>query len=163
MPPLYNVIARSFIAAAVVGACAACASASYDTPNTLGVMPLQPPTPIWLGAIAAAGGSSAVDGAAAVTPSQMPGWTHIMLSLDNSTAGAVYTWSLRSGNCGGQGNIIGPSDRYARFNIHADGTGAVETVIPTTLSQSESYAVIATPVSPSTGSAACANLTRTTM
>ena len=86
-----------------------------------------------------------------------------MLSLDNSTAGAVYAWSLRSGNCGGQGSVVGPSDRYVRFDIHADGSGAAETVIPTTLSQSESYAVVATPISPSTGPDACANLTRTTM
>jgi hypothetical protein len=158
-----NTISRILVAAAAIGICTACASTAYDTPNTLGVMPLRPPTPIWLGAIAGSGGATSVDGAAAVTPSQVSGWAHVLLSLTNSTAGQLYTWSLRSGSCGTPGSIVGPANRYARFDIHADGTGAAETVIPATLSQSASYAVVATPVSPSTGPDACANLTRASM
>jgi hypothetical protein len=170
MPSFRHLVSGIFVAA--VAAVAGCASSTYDKSNSLGVMPLQPPAPLWLGAVSGLGGSGSgsVNGAAAATPSQVPGWTHVMLSLDNSAAGAVYTWSLRSGNCGGEGSVIGPSDRYTRFDIHADGTGAVEAFIPANLSQSQTYAVIATPVSPGTASptassapVACANLTRTSM
>src|SRR5665213_1525649 len=62
-----DTIKRLLITAAVACLSTACASAAYDTPNSLGVMPLMPPTPIWLGAI---GSSSAatIAGAAAVAP-----------------------------------------------------------------------------------------------
>lgn len=169
MSSIPSIIRRFLFVTLTLAACVACASDTYDAPNTLGVVPLRPPTPIWLGAVAGAPAGSAgaaatpLSGAAAVTPSQVPGWAHVMLSIDNSTAGQLYSWSLHSGSCGSEGAVIGPANRYSEFAIHPDGTGAVETTIPTTLSQSASYAVVATPVAPSGASTACANLTRTAM
>jgi hypothetical protein len=162
MPSVPNTLRQLLVAAATVTISAACASSSYDAPNSLGVMPLRPPTPIWLGAVRGSG-TTTVNGAAAVTPSQVPGWDHVMLSLDNTTAGGIYTWSLRSGTCASQGSIVGPTDRYAQFAIHADGSGAAEAVIPTLLSPTDSYAVIATPLSPASASSACADLAHASM
>lgn len=163
MPPIPSTLRQILVVALAAAIGTACAPSAYDSPNTLGVMPLRPPTQIWLGAVGGSGNTTVINGAAAVTPSQIPGWTHVMLSIDNTVAGQVYSWSLRSGSCGSEGSVVGPTDRYSAFAIHADGTGAAETVIPTTLSQSESYAVIATPVSPGGASSACANLTRASM
>jgi len=162
MPPIPNTLRRLLITAAVTSLSTACASNSYDTPNSLGVMPLSPPTPIWLGAI---GNSSeaTIRGAAAVAPSQVPGWEHVMLSLDNTTAGGIYAWSLHTGTCASQGNVVGPVDRYSQFAIHADGSGAAEALIPILLSPTNAYAVVATPLSASSAPSACADLTRTSM
>lgn len=162
MAPIPDTIKQLLITAAVACLSTACASAAYDTPNSLGVIPLMPPTPIWLGAIGSSS-TATIAGAAAVAPSQVPGWNHVMLSLDNTTAGGIYTWSLRTGTCASQGSVVGPADRYSPFAIHADGSGAAEAVIPTLLSPTDSYVVVATPVSASSAPSACANLARTSM
>ena len=125
-------------------------------------MPLRPPTPIWLGAVHGSNAAT-ITGAAAVAPSQVPGWDHVMLSIDNTIAGGAYTWSLHTGTCASQGSVVGPVDRYSQFAIHADGSGAAEAVIPTLLSPVNSYAVFATPVATSAASSACADLARTSM
>lgn len=157
--PLYLVVlSASFVA---------CASRSYDSLNTLGVMPLRAPTPVWLGAIRGSGPdtiANPIAGAAAVTPSQTPGWAHVLISLDDISSGGEYAWSLHSGSCGAQGSVIGPADHYSDFAIHADGSGAAEAIVPLELSPSASYAVIATRVSPGgSGATACADLIRTSL
>ena len=161
MPPLSHVLRNLAVVAAIGAACASCAAQSYDAPNTLGVLPPPRPTPLWLGAIHGAG-TAGIAGAASVTPSPTPGWVQVLISVENSVAGETYAWSLKSGTCASQGNVIGPANRYADFNIHADGSGAADAAIPETLSPSASYAVVATPAASRASSAsapvACADL-----
>jgi hypothetical protein len=177
--PLRPIRFGSLVAAAFVAVlCMACASSGdYDTPNTLGVLPPPPPTPLWLGPVRGAGSATVndtpINGAAAVTPSQTPGWAHVLLSIGNTQAGGLYTWSLHSGSCGAQGEVVGPTNRYPEIAIGADGFGSAEAAVPATLSSSASYAIVATPVTPSTSSnattssatapSACADLTRGSM
>jgi hypothetical protein len=160
-------ISRAIIAALASASCLACATTTYDSPNTLGVLPRQPPTPLWLGAMHGSGNVAPVAGAAALTPSRTPGWTHALVSVNDAPVGGIYTWSVRSGNCGAQGSVVGPTERYGQFPIRADGYGAAEAEIPATMSPSGSYAVVATPAVPgATGGAAttvCADLTRGSM
>jgi len=161
MPPFSDVLRNLAVVAAIGAACAACAAQSYDAPNTLGVLPPPKPAPLWLGAIHGAG-TAAIAGAASVTPSPTPGWAQVLISVQNSVAGETYAWSLKSGTCAAQGNIIGPANRYSDFNIHADGSGAADAAIPESLSPSASYAVVATPAASRASSAsapvACADL-----
>jgi hypothetical protein len=166
MPPVSTLLRRFRAAALVAASCvsyAACASTSYDAPNTLGVLPPQKPAPLWLGAVRGTDGAVNA-GAAAVTPSQIPGWTHVLISLEDRAAGGIYTWSLRSGSCAAQGAVVGPADRYGEFAIHADGSGAADALVPATLSPSDSYAVVATPAAPGANApgaaSACADLSR---
>lgn len=141
-----------------------CAPGAYDSPNNLGVLPAQPPVPLWLGAMHGTS-NAAVTGASAATPSRTPGWTHVLISVNGAPNGDIYAWSLRSGSCAEQGSIVGPTERYGGFLIRADGSGAAETEIPAMLSPSASYAVTATPASTGTaaGAAACADLARGSM
>ena len=143
---------------------ASCAPRAYDSFNTLGVLPPQPPTPIWIGAVRGSS-AAALTGAAAVTPSQTPGWAHVLISVANvSTSGSMYAWSLRSGDCSSQGSVIGPADRYADFVIRADGSGGAEAVVPLSLkSAGGPYTIVATPVMAGSGPGACADLARSTM
>jgi hypothetical protein len=156
MSSLPNALRNLAVVAVIGAACASCAAQSYDAPNTLGVLPPPKPVPLWLGAVHGAG-TAGISGAASVTPSHTPGWEHVLISIENSVAGGTYAWSLKSGSCASQGNVIGPANRYADFNIHADGSGAAEAAIPETLSPSASYAVVATPAA-STGVSATAPL-----
>ncbi|MEO6778863.1 MAG: hypothetical protein ABI194_05355 [Gemmatimonadaceae bacterium] len=152
--------------AGIIIACAACATGGYDAPNTLGVLPPQPPAPLWLGAVrggTATIGGAPISGAAAVTPSPTPGWTHVLLSLSDVTAGGIYSWSLRSGTCAAQGAVLGPADRYANFSIRADGSGAADAVVPAVLSPSAPYAVVASPVTQGASTSGCADLARGSM
>jgi hypothetical protein len=156
-----------FIAAALASvACASCTTVTYDSPNTLGVLPQQPPAPLWLGAMHGSANGATPAGAAALTPSRTPGWVHALVSLSDVPVGGVYAWSIRSGNCGAQGSVVGPAERYGQFPIRADGSGAAEAEIPATMSPSASYAVVAAPVAPgasgATGSV-CADLARGSM
>ncbi len=125
-------------------------------------MPLQPPTPVWLGSVRSTTGT-AIAGAAAITPSQTPGWAHVLISLDDIKTGGIYSWSLRSGSCGAQGSVIGPADRYGEFAIHADGTGAADAMVPLSLSPQQTYAVVAGPVSSTGAPGACADLVRSAL
>ena len=153
--------------APIILLCAACASGGgYDATNTLGVLPPQRPTPLWLGAIHGNGPTPAgnmLAGAAAVTPAATPGWTHILISLNNVPVGGTYSWSLRSGSCGSQGGILGPTDRYADFSIRADGSGSAEAVVPVVLSPSSPYAVVASPIARNSDVSGCADLSRESM
>jgi len=162
MPSVTNTIRRSLIASLLAVTCASCASRGYESLNTLGVLPPQQPAPLWLGTVHSSG-NTPITGAAAVTPSQTPGWAHVLISLGDISSGATYAWSLRSGNCEAHGGVIGPADRYANFTIHADGSGAAEAVVPLALSTTQTYAVVATPVAPSVATTACADLTRRSM
>ena len=125
-------------------------------------MPLQPPPPVWLGSIHGSG-ATRVAGAAAVTPSQTPGWAHVLISLDDMTTGGLYSWTLRAGSCGSPGGVIGSPDRFAEFPIRPDGSGAADALVPMTLSVSQTYAVVATPVDHGTASSACADLVHATL
>ena len=158
MPSIPSVFRHCFAGTVIGVACIACASQSYDVPNTLGVLPPPRPAPLWLGTVRGSG-STGISGAASVTPSQTPGWMHALISVGNGVAGGTYAWSLRSGSCAAQGNVVGPDDRYGDFTIHADGSGAAEAAVPVMLSPSASYAVVATPVLPATAPVACADLT----
>ena len=164
MLPLPRFVAAMLVSVTCI-MCMSCAPSSYDSPTNLGVLPAQPPVPLWLGAMHGTG-NAAVTGASAVTPSQTPGWAHVLISVNGAASGGIYTWSLRSGSCGAQGGVIGPTERYGDFPIRADGSGAAEAEIPATLSPSTPYAVTATPASTGSTTAAtgaCADLTRGSM
>ena len=157
MSKLSTRLHRSFVLAVAASSCLACAS-SPDFSRSLGVMPLAPQPPVWLGSVRSLG-ATPVAGAAAITRSQVPGWSHVLISLDDISSGGLYTWSLRSGSCGSQGAVIGPADRYGEFAIRPDGSGAADALVPFAPSTAQNYAVIATPVSSSANSAgACADL-----
>ncbi|MDQ2890208.1 MAG: hypothetical protein M3R65_06580, partial [Gemmatimonadota bacterium] len=94
-------------------------------------MPLRPPPPVWLGSVHTSSGTP-IAGAAAATPTQAPGWSHVLISLGDASAGGLYSWSLHSGSCASQGGVVGPADRYGEFAIHADGTGAADALVPLT-------------------------------
>ena len=157
MPNLSTFLHRSIVAALVTSSCLACAS-SPDFSRSLGVMPLKPQPPVWLGSVRSLG-PSPVAGAAALTPSQVPGWAHVLISLDDMATGGTYAWSLHSGSCGAPGGVIGPVERYGAFAIRPDGSGTADAVVPVALSTSQSYAVVATPVAQSSSApGACADL-----
>ena len=157
MSNLSSYLHRTIGVTLVASSCLACAS-SPDFTRSLGVMPLRPQPPVWLGPVRSLG-STPVAGAAALTQSQVPGWAHVLISVGDISTGGVYAWSLRSGSCGAQGGIIGPSDRYGEFSIRPDGSGAADALVPLTLSTSQTYAVVTNPVGPSSASAgACADL-----
>lgn len=165
MSSLPNVLSHLAAAMVIGTVCTSCAAQSYDLPNTLGVLPPPRPAPLWLGTIHGTG-APGIAGAASVTPSPSPGWEHVLISVKNGVAGGTYAWALKSGSCASQGSVIGPADRYADFNIHADGSGAAEAAVPEKLSSSASYAVVATPTTHADAShatsatepAACADL-----
>lgn len=152
---------RSIAGCLAAVSCIACAS-SPDFTRSLGVMPLRPPPPVWLGSVRGSG-SAYINGAAALTPAQAPGWAHVLISLADVSTGGVYSWTLHSGNCGAPGSTIGPVDRFGEFVIRPDGTGAADALIPLNLSTSQTYAVVATPLSPATAPSACADLVYATL
>ncbi|MGI9089947.1 MAG: hypothetical protein ACR2GG_02450 [Gemmatimonadaceae bacterium] len=142
----------------LVVATAACAPRNYRG-SQLGVLPPQPPKPLWLGAFRAAPADSSLRGAVAVTLSSTPGWSHVLLSLSGARPAASYTWRLHSGRCSDNGPVIGPDERYDPLLPFADGTAKAESTVPGILTPSAPYSVTVTSqseASPST--VACAEL-----
>lgn len=140
LPP--SRISTRFAAAVIVALsiATACAPRSYRG-SQLGVLPPQPPKPLWLGAFRAGIADSSLRGAAAVTPSSTPGWSHILISISGARPSATYNWRLHSGGCGASGPVVGPDDRYTPLLSFADGTAKAESIVPTLLTASTPYSV----------------------
>ncbi len=120
----------------------------------LGVLPPQPPIPLWMGPVH----DGAIAGAAAVVPYATPGWVHVMVSIEGAQPGATYNWSLDSGPCSnGAANRVSTSDRYTALTPFSDGHASAEALVPARLASTGQYSV--TVSSPgSTTPAACADL-----
>lgn len=124
------------------------AACSYNTGysrsglNTLGVLPSTPVAPLWLGALTPNTAGTPLRGAAAITPSATPKWSHVLVSIQGGTPGTAYAWHLRAAPCGTPGDDIGPADRFPPIVPGPDGTAAAETSIPTILSATTAYSVV---------------------
>ncbi|MGI8508306.1 MAG: hypothetical protein ACR2MQ_03180 [Gemmatimonadaceae bacterium] len=130
------------LAAALI-AVASCAQHSYRG-QQLGVLPPQPPKPLWLGAFRAGAAGSSLRGAAAVTLSSTPSWSHVLVSISGAHPAATYTWRLHSGRCGDNGPTVGSDDRYEPLIPFADGTAKAESLVQSILTLSASYSVTVT-------------------
>lgn len=154
-----TLVATASVAAAIaLGACA-----HYRDPqiNTLGVLPPQPPPPLWLGALQSRTDTT-LRGAVAVTPSATPDWSHILLSVRGARPGVAYVWHLRSGACDSGSSPIGPPNRFVPVVAGSDGTGATETSVPLELSSGQTYSV-SVRGNGATSDTACATLAYTRM
>lgn len=150
-------------ALATLGSVIAC-TPSYSGNRHLGVLPPQPPAALWLGAFRAAPVDSALRGAAAVTASSTPHWSHVLLSLSGARPATAYTWRLHSGRCTDAGPAIGPDSRYEPLVPFADGTAKVDTFVPGLLDPHETYSVTVSRQSAATSSTdGCADLVYGTM
>jgi hypothetical protein len=114
--------------------------APYAANEHLGVLPPAPPKPLWLGSTQPPV-DSALRGAAAVTPSATPNWSHVIVSLAGARPSATYSWTVNSGRCSDNGAVVGTADRYAPLVAFADGTATSEAVIPVMLTPSSPYSV----------------------
>jgi hypothetical protein len=133
-------------------------SQGYHEPVNLGVLPPQPPQPLWLGAVHPTTGDTALGEVAAVTSSSTPSWSHVLVSIKGAQPFTTYAWRLHSGTCSASGPIVGPDDRYTPLVPFADGTAASETTIPVVLAPTQPYSVVV--MNPSgNGASACADLT----
>lgn len=127
----------------------------------LGVLPLRPPAPAWLGSIGGGGTSATLRGAAALTESPTPGWWHVLVSIKGGRPGAAYDWTLRSGACSTTAPAIGPANRFPHLTVAADGTAAAEATVQAAVSPRGSYSV--TVSGPDAAPLACADLAYTAM
>lgn len=139
-PAIPPTLLRSAVILSLLTVASACAP-RYSRDRMLGVLPPQPPQPLWLGDFRPSGADSALRGAVAVTRSSTPGWSHILISIRGGTPGASYSWRIRSGHCTDSGPTIGPENRYDPLIPFADGTAKAEAVIPDMLSPSAPYSV----------------------
>lgn len=154
---LRNTVHLPLLAATLI-AVGACAPHNYRG-RQLGVLPPQPPKPLWLGAFRAGPADSSLRGAVAVTVSSTPGWSHILLSISGARPTATYTWRLHSGRCGDNGPTIGSDNRYEPLIPFADGTAKAESLVQSILTPSAPYSVTVTgQPDASAAPAACAEL-----
>lgn len=143
----------------LVAVSVACAPRNYDNGGRLGVLPPQPPKPLWLGAFRASPADTSLRGAVAVTLSSTPGWSHVLISVSGARPSASYIWRVHSGHCAESGPAIGPDDRYQPLVPFADGTAKGESTIPMMLTPSAPYSATVTEQSGATLAAgACAEL-----
>lgn len=137
------VVCATLLVVATTVATTACAPRNYRG-SQLGVLPPQPPKPLWLGDFRAAPADSSLRGAVAVTLSSTPGWSHILLSMSGARPSASYVWRLHSGRCADNGPVIGPDERYQPLLPFADGTAKAESTVPGALTPSMPYSVTVT-------------------
>lgn len=116
----------------------ACAS-PYRTSNTLGVLPPQPPRPLWMGAVRPES-NPGMRGAAAITVTRTPGYSHVLVSIAGGTPGRSYDWTLHSGSCGSAGATI-PVAGYPLVT-YPDGTAKAEGSISEKLTPNTPYSVV---------------------
>lgn len=131
-----SAVALSALFALLVTACAH----GYEASNQPGVYAPRGMEPLWLGSIQPVANAE-LRGAAAVAPSSVPHWAHVLVSIKGATPASTYSWRLHSGRCTDNGPTIGPDDRYAPLIAFDDGTAAAESLLPTTLSASTLYSV----------------------
>lgn len=119
-------------------AATACAP-RYPGPSGLGVLPPQPPSPLWMGAVRPEADAS-MRGAAAITTTPTPDYSHVLVSISGGTPGQSYGWTLHSGSCGSVGPAL-PVNGYPLVT-YADGTAKAEGYVPARLSPTAPYSVV---------------------
>lgn len=131
---------------------AACAT-GYPGPSGLGVLPPAPPRPLWMGAVRPEAPASPLRGAAAVTATLTPGYSHVLVSITGGTPGRSYDWTLHRGNCGSVADAI-PVNGYPLI-AYADGTAKAEGYVAQRLSSATPYSVV---IADGGATPACADL-----
>lgn len=111
----------------------------YPGPNGLGVLPPRPPSPLWLGTVRPEA-TPAMHGAAAVTVTPTPNYSHVLVSISGGDPGRAYGWTLHSGSCGSEGAVI-PVNAYPLV-VYADGTAKAEGYVPEKLNPGTPYSVV---------------------
>lgn len=139
--PLIAIAAGSIAlvcATLVCAALAACAPGSQQF-NRLGVLPPQPPRPLWMGAVRPEADPT-MRGAAAITTTPIPDYSHVLVSISGGTPGRSYAWTLHSGSCGSPGTAIpvnGPP-----LVTYPDGTAKADGYVPQKLTPNTPYSVV---------------------
>lgn len=120
---------------------AACAT-GYPGPSGLGVLPPAPPRPLWMGAVRPepSAPASPLRGAAAVTTTLTPGYSHVLVSITGGTPGHSYDWTLHRGNCTSVADAV-PVNGYPLVT-YADGTAKAEGYVAQRLSSATPYSVV---------------------
>lgn len=128
-------------AVAALALLAACAT-GYPGPSGLGVFPPAPPRPLWMGAVRPEPSAPATPlrGAAAVTTTATPGYSHVLVSITGGTPGHSYDWTLHRGNCTSVADAV-PVSGYPLI-AYADGTAKAEGYVTQPLSSSTPYSVV---------------------
>jgi hypothetical protein len=67
--------------------------------------------------------------------------THATVSLTGGDPGAVYPWHVHSGQCGGNGPVVGQASAYTPIKISRSGTGKVDVTLPFAVPDNGSYYV----------------------
>jgi len=122
------------LAAVLITACA-----TGYAPKQLGVLPPTPPSPLWMGPVRPVA-VPAMRGAAAVTVSQTPNYSHVLVSISGGVPGQSYDWTLHSGSCGSVGAAL-PVNGYPLI-AYADGTAKADGYAPERLSPGTPYSVV---------------------
>lgn len=79
-------------------------------------------------------------GAAAITTTPTPDYSHVLVSIWGGTPGQSYDWTLHSGSCTSVGAAI-PVNGYP-LATYADGTAKAEGYVPQKLTPNASYSVV---------------------
>lgn len=123
------------LAAALSNACAP----QYPGPNTLGVLPPTPPSPLWMGAVRPEA-DKGMRGAAAVTGTPGASYSHVLVSISGGTPGQEYPWTLHSGSCGSVGAAL-PVNGFPLVT-YADGTAKADGYLSQKLAPNTPYSVV---------------------
>jgi hypothetical protein len=67
--------------------------------------------------------------------------THATVSITGGDPGAVYPWHVHSGQCGGNGPVVGQGSAYKPITISKSGTGKVDITLPFAIPDNGSYYV----------------------
>jgi hypothetical protein len=129
----------TLLALAAAGTMAAACAPRYPGPSGLGVLPVTPPSPLWMGAVRPQTDAN-MRGAAAITATPTPNYSHVLVSIWGGTPGRSYDWTLHSGSCGSTGAAI-PVNGYPLVT-YADGTAKAEGYVPQKLIAGSQYSVV---------------------
>ena len=84
----------------------------------------------WSAELAPPDGAVGPHGSVVLEPGRQPNHTRVRVVISGDTPGAVRPWHLHTGQCGGQGPIVGPEQAYANIRINARGNGVAVIDLP---------------------------------
>jgi len=67
--------------------------------------------------------------------------TVVHISISNAAPGGVHPWHVHDGQCGSQGQILGPADAYPVLRVGDAGTATADASLPITMPTTGSYHV----------------------
>jgi hypothetical protein len=67
--------------------------------------------------------------------------TAVRISISNAAPGGVHPWHVHSGDCGSQGDILGPADAYRPLRVGDAGTATADATLPIKMPTTGSYHV----------------------